>query len=100
MSRITSQEVRYIAELARLALDEGEIGKMAADLDRVLDYIATIDEIDVSDVEPTAHVVRLDTPTRDDESDPGMDPELAIAGAPQRRGTAFSVPKVIDEGEG
>ena len=49
-------------------------------------------------IEPTAHAIPLATPLRPDQAVAGMDPELAIANAPSRTGTAFSVPKVL-EGE-
>lgn len=96
MSRIDPDKVRYIAHLARLSLDADEVVQMAADLDRVLEYVATLDELDTSGITPTAHAIALETPLRSDEPTQGMDPELAIANAPAAAGTAFSVPKVLD----
>lgn len=68
---------------------------MAQDMDRVLEYVATLDELDTAGIEPTAHAIPLETPLREDKSVAGMDPELAISNAPKRSGTAFSVPKVL-----
>jgi aspartyl-tRNA(Asn)/glutamyl-tRNA(Gln) amidotransferase subunit C len=96
MARITRQQVEYIAELARLSLDEAEALAMEQDLERILDYVASLREVDTEGVEPTAHVVALDTPLRCDRATDAMDPELAVANAPARAGTAFAVPKVID----
>jgi aspartyl-tRNA(Asn)/glutamyl-tRNA(Gln) amidotransferase subunit C len=96
MSRIDADKVRYIARLARLSLDANEIVQMAADLSRVLEYVATLDELDTSGITPTAHAIALETPLRSDEPTQGMDPELAVANAPVAAGTAFSVPKVLD----
>ncbi len=98
MTRISKKEVERVAGLARLCLDSSELEAMARDMDRVLEYVATLDELDVRGIEPTAHAIPLATPLRPDEAVSGMDPELAVANAPERTGTAFSVPKVL-EGE-
>jgi aspartyl-tRNA(Asn)/glutamyl-tRNA(Gln) amidotransferase subunit C len=100
MARITPEEVQYIAGLARVSLSEEEIQHMARDMDQILDYVATLEELDTCGIEPTAHAIPLETPLRKDEAVPGLDPELAVGGAPQRAGTAFAVPKVIDDGGG
>ena len=98
MARITREEVERVAALARLSLSESESERMTAELDAILGYVATLREVDTSDVEPTFHVIPLATPLRDDEPAPPLDPELAVANAPERAGSAFVVPVVI-EGE-
>jgi len=100
MARISPDEVRYIAGLARLTLSEEEAGQMARDMGQILEYVATLEELDTRGIEPTAHAIPLETPTREDKAVPGMDPELAVGNAPQRAETAFVVPKVIDDGSG
>ncbi len=72
---------------------------MAADMDRILEYIETLEELDTSQIKPTAHAIELTTPFREDEPSQGMDPELAVSNAPERAGTAFSVPKVLEGDE-
>ena len=96
MTRITRQQVEYIAELSRLSLSEAEALAMERDLERILDYVASLQELDTEGVEPTAHVIALDTPLRSDRAAAAMDPELVVANAPERAGTAFLVPRVID----
>jgi aspartyl-tRNA(Asn)/glutamyl-tRNA(Gln) amidotransferase subunit C len=98
MARISREEVERVAELARLSLDDEQAERMTAELDRILDYVEALGELDTSDVEPTSHVLPLPTPLRDDRPEPPLDPELAVANAPERVGSAFVVPKVI-EGE-
>ena len=98
MSRISQDEVLRVAELARLLLSEDETQQMTRDLDQVLDYVAALASVETEGVEPTAHVLPLKTPLREDLAAAGMDPELAVSNAPPREGTAFVVPKVI-EGE-
>ena len=96
MAHITRQQVDDIAELCRLSLSEAEARAMQRDLERILDYVASLEELDTGGVEPTAHAIALETPLRSDRAAAPMDPELAVANAPERAGTAFVVPKVID----
>ena len=100
MSRISRDQVAHIAGLARLMLSDDETGEMARDLDQILDYVATLDELDTSGIEPTAHAIPLETPLRPDKAVPGIDPALVMATAPQSEGSAFVVPKVIEGEEG
>ena len=97
MSRITPEEVAHIAELVRLSLSPEEAAGMQRDLERILDYVETLRELDTDGVEPTAHPIAVATPTRSDEPATPLDPALAVANAPARADTAFLVPKVIDE---
>ncbi len=96
MSRISPKEVEHTAHLARLELSPSERDAMARDLDRILDYVATLQQLDTRGIEPTSHPIPLPTPFRSDEPVPPIDPALAVSNAPQAEGTAFVVPKVID----
>ncbi len=98
MPRITVDEVARIATLARLSLSDDEVRAMTHDLDQFLDYVSQLQGLDTAQVEPTAHAIPLPPSVREDRAIPGIDPELALANAPERAGTAFVVPKVI-EGE-
>ena len=98
MAKIEAEQVSYIAGLARLSLAPDELERMAKDMDRILEWVATLEELDTSEIVPTAHAIELETPVREDEAAPALDPELAVKNAPQSVGTAFSVPKVL-EGE-
>jgi aspartyl-tRNA(Asn)/glutamyl-tRNA(Gln) amidotransferase subunit C len=99
MSAITREEVERVVSLARLSLDEAELTRMASELDAVLGYVATLDRLDTRDVPPTAHVVPLPTPLREDVPEPPLDPARAVANAPEAEGFAFVVPKVIEAEE-
>ena len=70
MSRITTEEVRELAVLSRLALSEEEIARMTGDLDAILDYVDAMRELDTTGVEPMTHAVPFDCPTRPDEIAP------------------------------
>ncbi len=96
MSRISRDQVAHVAGLARLLLTDDETDQMARDLDQILDYVATLEELDTAGIEPTAHAFPLPTPLRPDVAVSGIDPALAVATAPQSEGSSFVVPKVID----
>ena len=98
MAHITREEVERVASLARLSLTDEEAERMADELDRILEYVEVLEQVDTEGVEPTSHVMPLRTPLREDRAAECLDPELALANAPLRDGTAFVVPKVI-EGE-
>ena len=98
MSAISREEVQRVVALARLSLSPEESERLTRELGAILGYVETLSRIDTTDVPPTSHVMPLATPFRDDVPDAPIDPDLAVANAPQREGSAFVVPKVI-EGE-
>ena len=97
MSRIDRADVMRVAELARLRLADDEAAGMTTQLEKILGYVDLLDEVDVSGVEPTNQVLLVETPVRPDEPADELDPERAVANAPAFEGTAFVVPKVLDE---
>ena len=97
MARITRETALHVASLARLSLSDDEAERMAAELDTILEYARQLQDVDTRGVEPTAHPVPLPTPMRDDRPEPALDPELALANAPERRDSAFVVPRVIGD---
>ena len=97
MSRITPEDVARTAALARLELDEAAPRAAARELEAILDYVAQLEAVDTDGVEPTAHVIPLQTPMRDDVASGVLAPEAAVMNAPQADGTAFGVPKVLDD---
>jgi len=94
--KITTQEVEHVARLARLELNEQEKEKMRAQLDSILSYIDTLNELDTSGVEPTSHVRPLTNVFREDEVRPSLSQEEALANAPDRHDLLFRVPKILE----
>ena len=90
--KIEREGVLHVARLARLALSEEEIEPTARELSAVLDHVARIDELDLDDVEPTAHVVALSGWLRVDEPHACLTPEAALAQAPAVDDGGFLVP--------
>jgi aspartyl-tRNA(Asn)/glutamyl-tRNA(Gln) amidotransferase subunit C len=89
---IERDEVRHVARLARLQLSDEEVDRMAVELAGVLDHIATIGQLDLDAVEPTSHVVAVENALRDDEPQPSLSRERALAGAPAVADDGFAVP--------
>ena len=94
--RITEDDVRHVAKLARLELSHDEVHTFTGQLAEVLDYVAQIAELDVEDVEPMAHPLEMPNVLREDEPATPMDREAALANAPDRDERFFKVPKVLD----
>jgi aspartyl-tRNA(Asn)/glutamyl-tRNA(Gln) amidotransferase subunit C len=92
---ISEQQVRHVARLARLAIDEGRMPVLTAQLQSILQYIAKISQADVSGVEPMAHALPIHNVLRDDAVEPALPLEQVLQNAPQTDGPFFKVPKVI-----
>jgi aspartyl-tRNA(Asn)/glutamyl-tRNA(Gln) amidotransferase subunit C len=88
--------VKYVAHLARLKLTPEEEQKFGAQLGQILSYIEKLKQVDVSQVEPTAHAVPLVNVTRDDEVRPSLSNEDALRNAPARANGLFLVPKIVE----
>ncbi len=98
MGEIAGDEVERVVALAKLELSEEEVAGMARDLGAILRHAESLATLDTDGVPPTAHVIPLNTPLREDAAQPPIDPKLAVANAPLAAGSAFVVPRVI-EGE-
>lgn len=88
--------VRRIADLARLSLDESDIPKLQADMEAILDYVGLLSELDVSGVEPMAHAVPLQNVWRDDAAAAPFDRSEMLANAPSvADDTLIRMPRVL-----
>ena len=95
--KITQELVDHVARLARLDLGGEEADRMQAQLGDILGYISLLDELDLSDVEPTSHVIDMVNVLRDDEVRASLPLEQVLANAPARDGTSFKVPRIIED---
>jgi aspartyl-tRNA(Asn)/glutamyl-tRNA(Gln) amidotransferase subunit C len=94
---LTPQQVEHVARLARLSLSADEAERFGEQLSSILGYIEKLQQLDVTGVPPTAHAVDVaTTPLRADEPRPSLQPDEALANAPQREGTYFLVPRIIE----
>ena len=93
--KINLDQVRHVARLARLALDEASAQRLAGELESILEYVAQIDRLDVAGVEPMAHALPLTNVLREDVVEPALSTEQVLANAPEADPPFFKVPKVI-----
>lgn len=94
---ITKEQVEHVAALARLGLDEPSTAKMATELDRILQYIASLGQVNVDGVPPTSHALNpQQNVLRDDYAVSGMPRDAALANAPAEKDGMFRVPRVVE----
>ena len=96
MPKLTPEEVQHIAELAKLDLSEDEIERYASDLSAILDYAQQLQDVDTDHIPPTASVLPLRNVMRPDEARPGLEPEDALANAPESDKGYFKVHAVLE----
>lgn len=99
-TEITDDDVRHVAKLSRLRLRDDEIHHFAEQLTHVMGFIAKFSELDLQGVEPMSHPLEMTNILRDDEPEPGLAVETALANAPQAEPPFFAVPKVLGEASG
>lgn len=93
---ITKEDVKYISALARIHLEDKEVGKLTSNLEDILRYVDQLKKLDVSQVQPTSHVLPLKNVYRPDEVKPSLGQKEALTIAVQQHDGAFKVPQVIE----
>lgn len=94
--KITKEQVEHVAHLARLNLTESEKEQMTKDMENIIDFASQLNQLDVTNVEPTAHVIPINNVFRKDEVVASMDRKLLLSNAPEQAQGCFSVPKVVE----
>lgn len=97
---ISEADVRKVAKLARLRLDDTQLAHFTGQLGAILEYISKLNELDVADVEPMAHPLDLVNVLREDTEVPGMPRDAALDNAPDAGDGFFKVPKVLGDADG
>ncbi|MGQ9461768.1 MAG: Asp-tRNA(Asn)/Glu-tRNA(Gln) amidotransferase subunit GatC [Candidatus Fervidibacter sp.] len=94
---LSREEVMHVALLARLELSEEEIERYTWELNRVLEHIEKLKELDIEGVEPTSHAVPLSNVFRPDEPGEPLPREEVLKNAPDAVDGYFRVPRVVEE---
>lgn len=94
---LSSDEVRHVARLARLALDDAQVEALRDQLSGILDYAAKVGEVATEDVPPTGHPSHLANVLRSDDPRPSLSPEEALSTAPAAEDGRFRVPRIVGE---
>ncbi len=93
---ISESEVRHLAKLSSLALDEPALARMREQLTAIVGYVEQLQQVDTSGVEPIANVSGLSNITRPDVAGPMLSSKQVLGNAPQKNEVAILVPKVVE----
>jgi aspartyl-tRNA(Asn)/glutamyl-tRNA(Gln) amidotransferase subunit C len=94
--KLTLQQVRHVANLARLELTADEEARFATQLSAILEAVEQLAELDTTGVAPTSSVADVAPPSRPDVPGSMLTADQALANAPQRVGTSFAIPRVLE----
>ena len=92
---ITREEVLHVAKLASLELTDDEVERLTGELSAILEAVSKVSELDLADVPPTSHPLDLVNVWREDDPQPSLPREEALANAPETEGGFFKVPPAI-----
>jgi aspartyl-tRNA(Asn)/glutamyl-tRNA(Gln) amidotransferase subunit C len=96
MSRISVDQVKYVANLARLAITEEEANKFTKQLDNIISFAEQLNELDTENVEPTAHVLEIKNVMREDKAQQGLPREEVLKNAPEHQDGQIKVPGIME----
>lgn len=94
--KISEEEVKHIASLAKLNLSEEEVQKYSKDLGEIATFVEKLNEVDVTGVEPTAHILNIKNVFRKDENISTFKREEILKNAPSKEAGCISVPRVVE----
>ncbi len=93
---LTTDDVAKVAVLARLRVSPDELALFTGQLNSIVDFVAQLQELETSGVEPLAHGVEVRNVFRDDVRGPSLPREMALTNAPKRNAEGFLVPAVLE----
>lgn len=96
--KIDRNVVEYVAHLGRLELEPHEIDLYTSQLDRILEHMDALNVLDTEGIEPTSHAVPVTCVLREDVGKESLGTEDSVRNAPERKGSFFKVPPVIEVG--
>ena len=94
--KVTEETIQYVAALAKLNVSDEEKMSVAKDLDNILDYIASMNELDTDGVEPMYHVLPVYNVFREDLVENQDDRDNLLKNAPKQKDGCFAVPKTVE----
>ena len=94
--KLSRERVLHIARLARLGLTEAEVDKLSEQLSNILENFEVLQQVDTSNVPPTAQSINLQNVTKSDEATASLPPNQILANAPRREEDLFRVRAVLE----
>ena len=96
MAKLTKEEVKHVAHLARLAITEEEAEKFAEQLGKITDFAQALNELDTTNVEPTSHVFPITNVLREDVAKEGLPREKVMLNVKEQEAGQIKVPSIMD----
>ncbi|MBE7097525.1 Asp-tRNA(Asn)/Glu-tRNA(Gln) amidotransferase subunit GatC [Bacillus cereus] len=96
MSRISVENVKHVAHLARLAITDQEAEKFQKQLDAIVTFAEQLNELDTTDVKPTTHVLTMKNVMREDVPEKSLPVEEVLKNAPDHKDNQIRVPAVLE----
>ncbi|QPC45503.1 Asp-tRNA(Asn)/Glu-tRNA(Gln) amidotransferase subunit GatC [Mangrovibacillus cuniculi] len=96
MTKISKDQVKHVAHLARLELDDQQVDKFAEQLGSIIGFVEQLNELDTTGVEPTTHVLTLKNVMREDKSIAGLPREEVLKNAPDHQDGQVRVPSILE----
>jgi aspartyl-tRNA(Asn)/glutamyl-tRNA(Gln) amidotransferase subunit C len=96
LSRISKDQVKHVAHLARLAVTDEEAEMLTEQLDKIIGFAEELNELDTDNVEPTTHVLELKNVLREDEVRNSVSVDEAMKNAPAQKDGQFKVPNILE----
>ena len=97
MPELSRDQVRHLADLARIDLSDAELDHLAPQLNVILESVASIQGVADDDVAATSHPIPMTNVFREDVVVPGLTPQQALSGAPEQEDDKFSVPRILGD---
>jgi aspartyl-tRNA(Asn)/glutamyl-tRNA(Gln) amidotransferase subunit C len=94
--KITKEQVEHVANLARLNLTEEEKEEMISDMGVIIEFADRINELNIEDITPTAHVIPINNVFREDIVQPSFSRDELLKNAPNKEDGCFSVPRIVE----
>ena len=94
--KISKKEVKHVAKLARLRLDDSESRSIQKDLNAVLAHFETLQDLDTENVRPMSHVLQMKNVWREDKPAKARESDRLLSNAPEREDDLFKVPKILE----
>ncbi|KMY45883.1 glutamyl-tRNA amidotransferase [Bacillus sp. FJAT-27916] len=96
MTRISKEEAKHVANLARLAITEEETEMFTKQLDSIITFAEQLNELDTTNIEPTTHVLHMKNVLREDKPSPGLPREEVLKNAPDHQDGQIRVPGIME----
>jgi aspartyl-tRNA(Asn)/glutamyl-tRNA(Gln) amidotransferase subunit C len=97
MTKITSQDVLKVAKLSRLEISDSEVELFTSQLEKILGYVAQLEKVDTTNIEPTTRAVEVINVMREDTVIAANVRDDLLDQAPQREGDFYRVPKILSD---